>query len=802
MDSIGKFSIQGILSQDDAGVLYHAIDTVLDRDVALKVIHDHFIESEAVRDRFFADARAAMRLTHENIAALHDVSEFDGRVYLVMEFLDGYDLTTVRDAGIRIPLIEKIRLGRQIAVGLAYAHNHGIVHGELRPETVVIVDDGDLKIQDFVGAPSKREDDDSATSAGTVVDMIQYLSPEHIRGAKLDARSDIFSLGSIMYELIQGEPPFDAKKKSDIIDNILYHAPPDMDGDPGPGSTEAEQIIFNCLAKNPEDRYQSCEDLIRHLDALIDALAGDGHALGSDRLRNILAETADPDREVSAVSHVVLTPSGDFETRTVAYEVPKKSAQRRDEPASEREHRIGYSSIAPGVETRRRERRKRRAMIGAGVFVPVLALIVWLFVLPDGPASESNGAAPEPVQNASTTAVAADLEITLPAAGDTLLAVVSGSVLRGEGAPALSIVDPPALGTASVERDSLIRYAPETGVSGDDEFDYALTWPSGRVEQGTVSVTIPSGSNSAPLFTTRPSDTSIDIGGFFSYDIETDDPDGDDVSISSMAALPGWMRLVDRGNGSGSLRGTPSADESGEYSIVLSVTDGEASSEQRFVVSVAAPATPRTPAPSPTPAAPPVAAPDGTSPADGATGLGATVQMSWSAAPRADLYRAQVSANSAFSAIVADGSTSATSWTATGLAENTRYFWRVRASRDGRAGAWSNVRSFTTGPAAETAVRNRIDRYVSELETAFEQRDADALERVHPDYDDWYFQLFSASTAFDAAFDVADVDVAGSQATAQVTITVRYQGGEDVDTRIWTLVEDGGAWRLDSMQKL
>lgn len=804
MDSIGKYSIQGILSQDDTGVLYHAVDTVLDRDVTLKVVHEHFVESPEARDRFFADARAAMRLTHENIAALHDVSEDDGRLYLVMEFLDGYNLTTVRDAGIRIPLIEKLRLARQMARGLNYAHKHGIVHGELRPETVVIVDDGDLKIQDFVGAPRKEDGEESKSAAGTLVDMIQYLSPEHVRGAKLDARSDIFSFGSILFELVHGEPPFRADRKSDTVDNILHQAPPDLDSDPGPGSTEAEQIIFNCLAKNPEDRYQSFEDLIRHLDALINALAGDGPALGSDRLRNILEETADPDRDVSAVSHVVLTSSGEFETRTVAFEVPRQKGKRGSESASERESRIGYSSLVPGVETRRRARRKRRMMIGLGVFVPVLALVVWLFILPDEPGSVNSGASPEPVQSSSTrAAVAMNVEFTLPPTRDTLILVAPGAVFNGESAPTLSIIDPPALGAAGVESDSLIRYSPDGDVSGDDEIGYALTWPSGRVEQGRVSVTIPASSNSAPTFTSRPGDTSIEIGGFFSYDIETDDPDGDDVTISSVASVPSWMRLIDRGNGSGSLRGTPSTGDVGEYPVNLQVSDGAAANQQRFVVTVEAPSTPApTPAPTPaeTPASPPVGRPNGTEPSNGATGLDATVQLSWTFVNRADLYRAQVSLNPNFSAIVADGSTTSTSWTATGLAESTEYFWRVRASLDGRAGEWSPVQSFTTG-AGEALVQERIDQYVSQLRTAFDQRDADALERVHPDYDDWYFQLFSASTQFDASFDVTDVEVGDDQATARVTITVTYQGGEDIDTRIWTLVEQGGSWQLASMEK-
>ncbi|NNF04781.1 MAG: protein kinase [Rhodothermales bacterium] len=797
MDTIGKYSIQGILSQDDTGVMYHAVDTVLDRDVTLKVIHGHFVESKESRDAFFADARAAMHLTHENIAALYDVSEDDGRLYLVMEFLDGYNLTTVRDAGIRIPLVEKLRFARQIARGLAYAHKHGIVHGELRPETIVIVGDNELKIQDFVGAPVKAQDDETKSAAGTMVDMLQYLSPEHIRNVELDARSDIFSLGSIVYELVQGEPPFAAQRKSDVVDNILQKAPPDLDQEPGAGAMEAEQIIFNCLAKNPEDRYQSCKDLIRHLDALIDALAGEGPGLGSDRLQKVLAETADPDREVAAVSHVVLTPSGDFETRTVAYEVPKQSGSRRAESASEREFRLGYKMIAPGVDARRRARRKRRAMIGAGVLIPVLALFVWL-IIPSGEAStEGNGAAPESVQQASTTTFATDLTIRLSASEDTLIGVAAGAGFGREDAPSLEIVNLPLLGTALVESDSLIRYTPSEGVSGDDEFGYVLSWPSGRVEQATVSVTIPATANSAPAFTSRPSDTNISSGGFFSYDIETDDPDGDDVTISSRRALPTWMRLIDRGNGSGSLRGTPTAGESGDFQIVLQVSDGTEAAEQRFTVNVEAAR-----AAEPTPVVQPPAQTRGTSPANGAEGVDTTVPLSWTSVSGADLYRAQVSLNQAFSAIVADGSTSATTWTTTGLAEETTYYWRVRASRAGVPGAWSPVRSFTTRLAADAAVRDRIDAYVAQLRTAFDERDADALERVHPDYDDWYFQLFSASTQYDAFFDVSDIQLGDGRATARVTITVRYQGGEDVDTRIWTLAERGDAWQLVSMEKL
>jgi len=155
-----------------------------------------------------------------------------------------------------------------------------------------------------------------------------------------------------------------------------------------------------------------------------------------------------------------------------------------------------------------------------------------------------------------------------------------------------------------------------------------------------------------------------------------------------------------------------------------------------------------------------------------------------------------------FSNVDVDELTTTPSWTSTGLVKGADYFWRARAYIGEQPGSWTTSVGFSTGIPVEDLVRERIDEYVSALETAFEQRDADALEQVHPDYDDWYFQLFSASTQFEATFDATDIEIDGSSATARVTITVTYGGGQDVDTRIWTLANEDGTWQLRTMEKL
>ena len=246
---------------------YRARDTRLGRDVALKILPDEVAGDPSRRHRFEQEARAIAALNHPNIVAIHDVGEDRGLSYIVTELVDGESLR-----GAKFGLRKMLDVAAQIAGGLAAAHAAGIVHRDLKPENILVARDGRVKILDFGLAKVVEARDPSEatrtmaaeTQPGMVMGTVGYMSPEQARGHELDARSDIFSLGTVLFELGSGKHPFRGPSVADVMSAILKEDPPPMEGDLSPA---LERIVRRCLEKEPSRRFQSAADLAFALES-------------------------------------------------------------------------------------------------------------------------------------------------------------------------------------------------------------------------------------------------------------------------------------------------------------------------------------------------------------------------------------------------------------------------------------------------------------------------------------------------------------------------------------------------------
>jgi len=269
------------IGEGGMGVVWKALDTDLNRDVAVKVLPPEVAENNERRVRFQREAQAAAGLKHPNIAVIHGVGEEEGVAILVMELVEGKTLREVADGGAREPR-EWLRLALPMADGLAHAHAHGIVHRDLKPENIMVTDDGQLKILDFglakilepeakpgVAASTKMATiSEELTRMGKVYGTVTYMSPEQARGLPVDARTDLFSFGIVLYELLTGKPPFEGQTHMDTLTSIIHSRPtPVTESNPGV-PVELERILGKCMEKEPRDRYQDTRDLVVDLRRL------------------------------------------------------------------------------------------------------------------------------------------------------------------------------------------------------------------------------------------------------------------------------------------------------------------------------------------------------------------------------------------------------------------------------------------------------------------------------------------------------------------------------------------------------
>jgi len=271
---LGPYEIQSLLGAGGMGEVYRARDTRLDRTVAVKILRKGLAETPEVRQRFEREARAVSSLNHPHICALYDVGHQDGIEYLVMEYLEGETLAARIEKG-PLPSADLLRYASQIADALDKAHRQGMVHRDLKPGNVMLTKAG-AKLLDFglaKGGEILQGDMGSSptvsralTAQGTIVGTMQYMSPEQLEGKDAGARSDIFSFGSMLYEMATGKKAFEAKSQASLIAAILKEEPRPMRELQPMTPLLLEHIVKTCLAKDPDERPQSAHDLKLELD--------------------------------------------------------------------------------------------------------------------------------------------------------------------------------------------------------------------------------------------------------------------------------------------------------------------------------------------------------------------------------------------------------------------------------------------------------------------------------------------------------------------------------------------------------
>lgn len=277
---LGRYEIRSKLGTGGMGEVYLAEDARLNRKVAIKFLPTDSIASEQANRRLLREARAAANLDHPNICAVHEVGEEDNRSFIVMQYVEGETLHT-RMKRKPFDLSESLSLVTQVADALAEAHAHGIIHRDIKPSNIMVTSRGTVKVMDFGLAKVTQESaivDGEAetqsllTTPGAIIGTVPYMSPEQVRGEPLDARTDIFSFGVVLYEMISGRQPFVAESAAATISAIMTHEPPPLARYSREAPAELERIVSKALRKDCEERYQTAKDLALDLRSLKDEL--------------------------------------------------------------------------------------------------------------------------------------------------------------------------------------------------------------------------------------------------------------------------------------------------------------------------------------------------------------------------------------------------------------------------------------------------------------------------------------------------------------------------------------------------
>jgi len=271
--TVGRYEIVSELGQGAMGIVYKAKDPKINRFLAIKTIRfsDEFEPSKIreIKDRFMREAEIAGKLAHPSIVAIYDVGEDYDLTYMAMEYLEGESLQKFCRKGFLLPLRKVLYVVSEVALALDYAHRHGVIHRDVKPANIMLLKDGKVKVTDFGIAKAVSS---SQTKSGIVLGTPNYMSPEQINGHDLDGRSDIFSLGVVLFELLTGVLPFHGKN----LTNLFYQITQAKHPSPREINTEVpnpvEQIVDKALSKEPEQRFQTCSDFARYLKAMINRI--------------------------------------------------------------------------------------------------------------------------------------------------------------------------------------------------------------------------------------------------------------------------------------------------------------------------------------------------------------------------------------------------------------------------------------------------------------------------------------------------------------------------------------------------
>jgi eukaryotic-like serine/threonine-protein kinase len=271
----GRYEIEDLVGTGGMSSVYCARDTVLERRVALKILHEHFSSDPEYVERFRREARAIAQLNHPNIVTVIDRGDFRGRQFIVFELVPGDNLKDVVRRYGPLPVPEALALTHQIARGLAFAHEHGVVHRDVKPQNVLLDESGSAKVTDF-GIARSVDPGDGLTQTGTVLGTSDYVAPEQLSGRRVDARSDQYSLGVLLYELLTGEVPYSGDNFMAVAMRHLRDPIPSVRKRRPDVPERVDEIVAKAMAKQPEDRYPTMEAMMGALEAALAQEAAEG----------------------------------------------------------------------------------------------------------------------------------------------------------------------------------------------------------------------------------------------------------------------------------------------------------------------------------------------------------------------------------------------------------------------------------------------------------------------------------------------------------------------------------------------
>lgn len=270
---LGRYEIIEELGRGAMGIVYKAYDPLIERFVAIKTINLQVLsetERAEYETRFYQEAKAAGHLNHPNIVTIYDLGESGDVAYIAMELMEGRELQEMIYSKRRLLVTDALNIAIQVAAGLSYAHQRGVVHGDIKPSNIMVLGDNLVKISDFGIArmASSMEGKQEDAIFGTP----PFMSPEQIQGKSIDARSDIFSLGVVLYYMLTDRLPFSEENIS-LLKNQIVSVVPEKPSSLNPGISEAlEAIVYKCLAKTPDDRFKNANDLANDLRSCLSAL--------------------------------------------------------------------------------------------------------------------------------------------------------------------------------------------------------------------------------------------------------------------------------------------------------------------------------------------------------------------------------------------------------------------------------------------------------------------------------------------------------------------------------------------------
>lgn len=390
---LGRYEVIGELGQGAMGVVYKATDPLIDRVVAIKTITLSLAqeEREEYEARFYQEAKAAGRLSHPNIVTIYDVGRSGDVAYIAMEFLQGRELRDILNDDKLLPVDQVMDIVAQVALGLAYAHEHGIIHRDVKPSNIMVGRDGHVKITDF--GIARMASAAVRTQTGMVLGSPKYMSPEQVMGKLTDQRSDIFSLGVMLYEMLTGQAPFMGENVNAIMYQTLNAIPQPPSALNAAVPDMLNFIVAKALAKDLEHRYQNAKDFANDLRACRDTVPR-SNSTTSEPAKSLGASDAsstvlDGDEESKPVVTMGLSPSFDSAGATMRLAAMTASKEDVDElsktfkmsrPSLDEINRAGpppvFSKQSPSASSPHPERVGRPAKGGGYLLMAIIALVV------------------------------------------------------------------------------------------------------------------------------------------------------------------------------------------------------------------------------------------------------------------------------------------------------------------------------------------------------------------------------------------------------------------------------------------